>query len=257
MEPEITRRQLKRYASLDVARHRRDEGIFVAEGTKCVLDLLRVFEPEAIYADAEWCAEHPQAGAVAVSRATLRELTRLTATPPVVAFLRLPQADGPLPGATTSFVVALDRVQDPGNLGTIIRTADWMGVDAIVASPDTADAFNPKTVQATMGSLARVRVVYTPLEPYLRAQRAAGAEVYGTFLGGDNLYTSPVGPCGVVVMGNEGSGISAEVEALVSRKITIPAAPGTVPSAESLNVAVAAALLMGRRIQCIFDNGKD
>lgn len=257
MEPEITRRQFKRYASLDSARHRRDEGLFVAEGTKCVLDLMRAFPPEAVYADAAWAADHPEAGASVVSRATLRELTRLSATPPVVAFLRLPVEHGLLPDDPSAFVIVLDRVQDPGNLGTIIRTADWMGVDTIVASPDTVDAFNPKTVQATMGSLARVRVIYTPLEPFLKARRDAGITIYGTFLGGENLYTTAMAGGGAVVMGNEGSGISPQIEALVTKRITIPSPPGTEPSAESLNVAVATALVLARRAQCIFDNGKN
>lgn len=257
MEPEITRRQLKRYASLDNARHRRDEGIFVAEGTKCVLDLMRVFEPETVYADAEWSEAHPEVKTVVVGRGALRDLTRLSATPPVVAFLRLPSSTAALPDGRREFVVALDRVQDPGNLGTIIRTADWMGVTSVVASPDTVDAFNPKTVQATMGSLARVKVCYALLEEYLVAQREAGVEISGTFLGGENLFTNPVGPAGIVVMGNEGNGISPEVEALITRKITIPPPPGTIPSAESLNVAVATALILARRAQCIFENGKN
>ncbi len=255
MENELTRRQFKRYASLDNARHRREEGVFVAEGTKCVLDLMRVYEPEAVYAEAEWAEAHPEVNAVAVRRSTLRELTRLSATPPVVAFLQLPRAEAVIPDGCREFVIVLDRVQDPGNLGTIIRTADWMGVTAIVASPDTVDAFNPKTVQATMGSLARVKVIYIPLAEYLERQREAGADIFGTFLGGENIYTTSIGPAGIAVMGNEGRGISEAVERFITRRITIPPPPGAVPSAESLNVAVATSLILARRSQCIFDNG--
>lgn len=254
-EPLISRKMLKRYGGLDSAKNRHREGIFVAEGTKCVLDLSHVYSLESAYATAEWAEEHPKFPATVVEKSDLKELTRLVTIPPVIAFFRVPQ-DEELPSwRPGEFVIALDRIQDPGNLGTIIRTADWMGVNTIVASIDTVDAFNPKTVQATMGALASVKVYYTDLTEWLRGL-PDGIPVYGTFLEGENIFLTPVRAEGVAVMGNEGQGISDEVEKFISQKITIPSPPGHTPSAESLNVATATAMVLARRSQCIFSSAQ-
>jgi TrmH family RNA methyltransferase len=141
-----------------------------------------------------------------------------------------------------SLVLALDRVQDPGNLGTIIRVADWMGVDTIIASRDTVDVFNPKVVQATMGAIARVKVHYVDLPQFLSS--LTDIPIYGTFLDGTNIYTTPLSPTGIVIMGNEGQGISPEVEKLVNAKILIPSYPPERPTSESLNVATATAITL-------------
>jgi|GEM_PF-5409 len=168
--------------------------------------------------------------------------------------------------------LALDGVQDPGNLGTIIRIADWFGIRRIYSSLESADHYSPKVVQATMGSLARVSIVRTDLPALLRAARGKDLPVYGTFLGGENLYSAPLSSNGIIVMGNEGRGISDEVSSLVSRRISIPRfeVPSSVVGAEkkccgapdSLNVAVATALTVGefRRQQSLLldaikDNG--
>jgi TrmH family RNA methyltransferase len=141
----------------------------------------------------------------------------------------------------TNLVLALDRVQNPGNLGTIIRLADWFGISDIVCSEDTADCFNPKVVQATMGAILRVRVHYTNLAKWLGEQR--GVKVYGTFLEGENIYSMALDKNGVIVMGNEGQGVSSEVAAKVSHKLLIPPYPADRCGSESLNVAVATAVI--------------
>ena len=137
-------------------------------------------------------------------------------------------------------VLAVDTVQDPGNLGTIVRLADWFGIRHIVCSPETADLYNPKVVQATMGAMARVRLYYTPLADFLGSMDRA--TVYGTFLDGVDLYRSTLTPRGVIVMGNEGNGISPELEPYIGSRLYIPSYPAGQPTSESLNVAVAAAI---------------
>ena len=132
-------------------------------------------------------------------------------------------------------------MQDPGNLGTIIRTSDWFGIRQIICSPGTADAFSPKVVQATMGSIARVSVNYTDLPSFL-AQLPAGTPVYGTFLEGENIYRHPLSPNGLIIMGNEGKGISPAVSRFVTEKLFIPPYPANATTGESLNVAIATAI---------------
>lgn len=249
-EFQLTRRLMREFASLDDAKGRRRTGLFVAEGTKCVLELAARFVCEYLFALPEWLAEHSEqieaATTVDAKPQMLRELTRLTATPPVIAFFRLPQAaEAPASDYVRSnLVVALDRVQDPGNLGTILRTCDWMGVHTVVASTDSVDAFNPKAVQSTMGALARVNIIYTDLAAWLRS--LDGAEVFGTFLDGDNIYTSALSTGGVLVMGNEGRGISDAVAACVGRRLLIPSWPPGAEAVESLNVATATAIALSQ-----------
>ena len=140
-------------------------------------------------------------------------------------------------------VLALDGIQDPGNLGTIIRLADWFGISHIVCSKDTADVFSPKTVQATMGALAHVKIHYTDLETFLQAQSAQAIPLYGTFLGGENLYEKTLSGNGILIMGNEGNGIRPAIEAFVNEKLYIPNYPEGRDTSESLNVAIATAVV--------------
>ena len=140
-----------------------------------------------------------------------------------------------------SLCLALDDVQDPGNLGTIIRLADWFGIEHIICSSNTVDIYNPKTVQATMGGIARVKTYYTPLPDLIRS--LGDIPVYGTFLDGKNIYGQPLSRNGLIVMGNEGNGISKEVEALINQKLYIPNYPQERETSESLNVAIATAIV--------------
>lgn len=242
---------LKKAATLDDAKGRRRAGLFAAEGTKCVCDLARRFAIRRLLALPEWLDGHGDLGAdetTPCTREELRSVTRLTATPPVIAFFALPDEEPAPAGTDGGCVLVLDRIQDPGNLGTILRTCDWMGIRRVVASPDTADCFNPKTVQATMGALAQVSVSYTDLPQWLTSLDGS-VPVYGTFLNAADAYAEPfAGEC-VIIMGNEGRGISPEVGRLVNRPVTIPAAPGA--CAESLNVATATAIVLALRARCI------
>lgn len=250
MTPATTKNERRLVASLADTKGRRKSGLFAVEGTKCVLDTLHAFTPCRIYATPAWLDAHAPAAdcpvATAVSRAELTEMSSLALAPDVIAVYRLPDALAFSADALAGkLVVALDRIQDPGNLGTIMRTADWMGVDTILASADTADCFNPKAVQASMGAIARVKVIYGSL-PDLLGALPAGMPVCGTFLGGENIYTAQLPAAAVLVMGNEGRGISPQVEACVTRRLLIPSYPPGRPTSESLNVAMATAIALSQ-----------
>lgn len=238
-------------ASLATAKGRRKQGAFMAEGTKCVLDTLGHFTLRRIVATRAWLEANRlpaevQPLVIPANRGDIGEMSSMTLAPDVIAVYDLPAAPVFDPAALAgSLVLALDRVQDPGNLGTIMRTADWMGLDTILASSDTVDCYNPKTIQATMGAISRVRVVYGDL-PAMLAEMTPKMPVFGTFLGGENVYTADLPASAVIVMGNEGQGISPEVAARVSRRILIPSFPPDRPTSESLNVATAAAITLSQ-----------
>lgn len=252
---EITNALRKTIKSLGDARHRRETGLFVAEGTKCVLDTMRAFDVRSLFATPSWIkAFGDQCGGLPVTEATkadLERMTQLSTAPQVIGLYRIPADEASalknIFDESHGLVLALDRVQDPGNLGTIVRVADWMGVRHILASGDTVDVYNPKVVQSTMGSIARVKVHYVPDLPATLATLAAGgAEIYGTLLDdhATDLYTSSFTTPSVLVMGNEGQGISADVQRTLTKRIFIPPYPADAQTAESLNVAVATAIVL-------------
>lgn len=159
----------------------------------------------------------------------------------MLAVFRQPEDTADFSVISHSLCLALDDIQDPGNLGTIIRLADWFGIEHIFCSPNTVDAYNPKTVQATMGGIARVKLHYTPLPELICALK--GIPVYGTFLDGEDIYCQPLSSYGLIVMGNEGNGIGKEVEQLINRRLYIPNYPADRQTSESLNVAIATAVV--------------
>ncbi|MDE7376954.1 MAG: RNA methyltransferase [Muribaculaceae bacterium] len=238
---QLTNAQRKAFASLSTAKGRRQTGLFMAQGEKCVRDTIDHFELVALVCEQDeavrW-ADMPQL--VTAKREDMLKISTLTTPPGVVAVYRIPEPQAKTPDQT-ALSLALDCVQDPGNLGTIMRVADWMGVRDIFASEDTADVWNPKVVQATMGAISRVKVHYCDL-PSVLGQ--CGLPVYGTFLDGENIYKSALSAHGVIVMGNEGRGISPEVSACVTHRLLIPSYPPGEPTSESLNVAVATAITL-------------
>ena len=172
----------------------------------------------------------------------MERISQLKSSNSTLAVVEIPKYNLSEANATKNLVLALDRVQNPGNLGTIIRLADWFGITDIVCSADSADAFNPKVIQATMGAIIRVRVHYTNLQQWLAEQKSRGVCVYGTFLDGENIYHTEKSRCGVIVMGNEGQGISPECEKSVTHRLYIPPYPADRCGSESLNVAIATAI---------------
>lgn len=242
----LSKNRIKYIRSLEMKKYRKAEKAFLAEGNKLVNDLLGHFSCKLLIATAQWLEAHPLLLAQETIEVSAEELARasLLKTPQeVLAVFDLPSYtyDDSLPGH--SLCLALDDVQDPGNLGTIIRIADWFGIEDIFCSQGTADAFNPKTVQATMGALARVRLHYCDLKEFIRVQTERNVPVFGTFLDGKNIYSQKLSVQGVIVMGNEGNGVCKEIENLVSQKLLIPNYPQGKETSESLNVAVATAIV--------------
>lgn len=242
----ISKNKIKYIKSLELKKNRNKEGKFVAEGHKVVDDLLVLQPASLIVATEEWLKDKsidPRTEVVTVSEEELRKVSFLQHPQQVLAVFD--QRDNrDFASANVDFNclnLALDGVQDPGNLGTIIRIADWFGIENIYCSSETADVYNPKVVQATMGSIARVKVLYGDLMA-LFASLPADVPVYGTLLDGEDIYAQQLDNRGFIVMGNEGKGISPELTQRVNRRLLIPNFPPERPTADSLNVAIATAI---------------
>ena len=245
----LTKARIRQVRSLSDKTARSENGLFVAEGRKMVGEALAAgADIERIYLTGEEGAggvdEAVRCGIVErVSDSEMERMSHLKTPSDMLAVIRMPADGGEAAFPAGELSLCLDGVQDPGNLGTIIRIADWFGIGRVFCSPDSADCYNPKAVQATMGAIARVRVHYVPLARWLGEVRAAGIPVYGTFLDGEPIYDAALSPGGVIVMGSEGQGVSPEVAELVSRRLFIPPFPVGEPTSESLNVATATAIV--------------
>ena len=250
----ISKSKIKLIKSLEQKKFRDETGLFVAEGTKLVLDLLTVFKCTILAATRDWMVENKNISALEIIEVDETELNKISnqkSPQGVFAVFEKPLYTREVDDLNQKLVLALDDVQDPGNLGTILRIADWFGITDVFCSEHSADAYNPKTVQATMGALARVRVHTVNLPAFL--QSCAGKmPVYGTFMDGSNIYTNSLTQHGIIVMGNEGNGISTETEKHVTNRLLIPNYPMGETTSESLNVGVATALVCAefrRRMQ--------
>ncbi len=244
---EVTNTLRKRVKSLcDNARARRDEQLFVAQGVRCVGEMAGYFKCEYLIATQAFAeANHALADKAGVPftiarRADIERMSSLSTPPDVLAVLRMARQPEMISIDAGSLYIALDNVRDPGNLGTIIRLADWFGIKGVICSRGCADVYSPKVVQSTMGALCRVPVLYTDNLAQLLAE--AAIPVYGTHLHGDDIYSAPLTPGGIIVMGNEANGLSDEVSAVVDHRLFIPPYPADAESVESLNVAVATAV---------------
>ena len=248
----ISKNRLKYVRSLEMKKYRKAEGVFVAEGHKLVGDLLDVFECKYLAAISEWLSanaawvDRQRRSGVEVDEVTDEELKRASfqETPQQVlaVFKQLTYEVDVNEVARKQLCLVLDDVQNPGNLGTIVRLADWFGIEHIFCSKGCADIYNPKTVQATMGGIARVRVHEADL-PELLSRLDKDIPVYGTFLDGENMYGKELENRGLIVMGNEGKGVSKEVAAFVTERLYIPNYPEGRETSESLNVAIATAIV--------------
>lgn len=252
----MTKAEIQLVRALADKRGRTEHGLFVAEGEKLIgeirsshLRIRKIFALEGIF-------EGPEVETVAPR--DMERLSLLKTAGNSLALVETPRYDLNEVHADEELVLALDEVQNPGNAGTIIRLADWFGISDIVCSEGTADCFNPKVVQATMGAILRVRVHYTDLPHYLETAAKRGTPVYGTFLEGENLYDAPLTPTGIVVMGNEGRGVREATARTVTRKLLIPPYPADRRGTESLNVAMAAGIVCAefrRRADIVGRNG--
>jgi TrmH family RNA methyltransferase len=243
----LLKNKIKLIRSLDLKKNRSSEGLFVAEGKKIVSDLLNSeIAPVEIFCTAELANQLNGIDDRLISvagKSELEKISSLKSTPDIIALFRIPETTMQWDELTNDLTLVLDSIQDPGNLGTIVRTADWFGIKNIVCSEDCADLYNPKTVQSTMGAISRVKVHYLPLKEFLQAAREKDLPVYGTFMEGENVYKTDLSANGLVIMGNEGKGISKEIESFTNRKISIPYYPDSGKRSESLNVAIAASII--------------
>ena len=232
----ISKNKIKLIRSLETKKGREKAGLFVAEGPKVVHDLLHEgFVAEEILEDIE----------------DIKKVSFLQHPQPVLGVFQMPTEDKVNSNDSSNtyneqidnqLVLALDGVQDPGNLGTIIRIADWFGIENIFSSHETADCWSPKVVQATMGSIARVKLHYLDLNKLIE-HLPTGYPVYATLLDGKNIYGQPLTQHGMIVMGNEGKGISPLLRMKINRKLLIPNYPPERETAESLNVAIATSIV--------------
>jgi TrmH family RNA methyltransferase len=238
----ISKAQIKLIQSLKQIKFRREHGLFVAEGVKIVEELIKSdIRVKEIYGLLEWVEEEQdvcEKEGIEVFRVNQKELERisfLTTPNQVLAVCEMPEINAEEVSAQ-GIQLALDGIRDPGNLGTIIRTTDWFGVKEIICSDDCVDVYNPKVVQASMGSIARVKVVYTDLVQYLQKART---DIYATVLGGNSIFDAKPGE-GIYIIGNESKGIRPEVLQQANHKISIPSNGG----AESLNASVATGIVL-------------
>mgnify|MGYP002510085761 CR=1 FL=1 len=236
----ITKAEIQSIKALADKRGRVEQGAFIAEGEKLVAELLsshlavrKVYTTKPLFSDAE-----------VITDKEMERISQLKSSNSTLAVVEIPHYNLTEAKPDKNLVLALDRVQNPGNLGTIIRLADWFGIKDVVCSKECADCYNPKVVQATMGAILRVRVHYVDdLTKILGDAKNMGLNIYGTLLDGGNIYGESLTQEGIIVMGNEGQGISSEVAASVSHKILIPPYPADRAGSESLNVAIATAVV--------------
>lgn len=246
---EISKSKVSTLASLSSKKMRLKHGLFIAEGAKCSLDMLGSYSAEYIVATNEWLANNrlpEEAGSTEVFMAdkdTMKKISSLSTPPDVLVAFRLPKETEVNKLDSGKLYLLLDGIQDPGNLGTIIRTADWFGFKEVICSNSTVDVFNPKVVQATMGSLKRVKVYYTNLKELICKSEVD--HVYGTLLEGKDIFTENLADRGVIIMGNEGNGLTDEIKALVTDPLLIPPVD-PISHPESLNVSIATAITLAR-----------
>ncbi|WP_109299795.1 RNA methyltransferase [Aquimarina sp. AU474] len=236
----VSKNQKKLIKSLYQKKYRKQHELFVAEGKKVIKELLDAnFELYALYTVDEEIFNIDDKLQFIVTEEELKQISFLATAQSVLAIFSTPK---PREINDDGIVLLLDDIRDPGNLGTIIRLCDWFGVKELVCSNQTVDCFNPKVIQATMGSITRVNINYTDTVAFLQSQKE-GANIFGTFMDGDNIYPMQLPEQAVIIMGNEANGISAEIENLVNKRIAIPQF-GAGQKTESLNVATATAIVL-------------
>ena len=233
----LSKSQFKLIKSLGHKKYRQRQNLFVAEGKKVIQEFLDEGLSLHLLCTVSEFFGPSVSQRILVSEAELQKISFLTTPQTALALFEIPQA---LPPTDTGLQVVLDQVRDPGTLGTIIRLCDWFGVTDLICSPDTVDCYNPKVVQASMGSLARVQVHYLDLVEFLTKQ---SRPVFGTFLDGADIYQEALPSDGLLIMGNEANGINPSTQACITRRLTIPQF-GAIRETESLNVATATAIAL-------------
>jgi TrmH family RNA methyltransferase len=241
----LSKNQAKFIASLKLKKNREDHGLFVAEGVKIVNDILHSgIKVKQIFSSRNFQLSifNYQIEVVRIKESELKKISALSTPNEVLAICEIPEYKLEFPALQKKLTLVLDTIQDPGNLGTIIRVADWFGIENIICSPDTVEVYNPKVIQATMGSISRVKVHYRELPGFFKEAKIKmkSPGIFGAVLQGENIYKQELSKEGFIIMGNESKGISEELLSLVTHRISIPNYGG---GAESLNAAIATAVI--------------
>jgi len=234
----VSKNQIKLITSLHQKKFRQANNLFIAEGVKVINELLRSnFELENIYATEALFPQIQQHKFTLINDNDLKKISALTVPNNCLAVFKIPELKSI---KEKGLIIALDDIRDPGNLGTILRLCDWFGIEQVICSEQTVDLYNPKVVQATMGSIARINVTYLDLNSYIKTSTLP---VFGTFMEGENIYKANLPKEGIIVMGNEANGISSAIEQGTKNRLTIPRF-GNLQQTESLNVATATAIIL-------------
>jgi len=239
----LSNAKLKWIHSLEQKKFRQQYGLFLAEGNKLISDLLELLPCRLLVATEEWLRVHPNVPDTEVISGdanTIQKASLQKSPQEVLAVFEIPKSVLIPNQLNGKISLVLDNIQDPGNLGTILRIADWFGIENVICSIGTVDAYNPKTVQSTMGAIGRVNIHYVDLVDFLEK---TSLPVFGTFLEGEIIYSCDLPSEGLIVMGNEGNGISACIEKFITQKLYIPDFPLGKTGSESLNVSVATAIV--------------
>jgi RNA methyltransferase, TrmH family len=246
----LSKNKIKLIRSLENKKFREKEKLFIVEGEKLIDELLYSGSViEQIFATEVWMAKKSKAVTSLsniIEKVTAQEMEKISllkSASPVLGLVTMPRTQLNTEDLKNNLSLVLDSVQDPGNLGTIIRIADWFGIESIICSEDSVDVYNPKVVQSTMGAIFRVKVHYMPLEELFSLNKELKLPVYGTLLDGDNIYTQPLSQSGLIVMGNESKGISPTHQQFITNKLFIPFYPEGEQRSESLNVGIATAIV--------------
>jgi RNA methyltransferase, TrmH family len=244
----LSKNKIKQIQSLNRKKIRDESGLFLVEGNKMVEEALRSgFEVETLICTSEFLQIHPEIRMrsleiIETDSESIHKASLLQNPQDSLAIVRMPDSTKHAEDIENELILALDYIQDPGNLGTILRIADWFGIQNVICSENTVDVYNPKVVQASMGAIFRVKTKYTQLNDFLNKIKDSGTPVYGTFLEGENIYTEKLTRNGILILGNEGNGISESVAKFVTQKLLIPSFSTETNKPESLNVAIATAI---------------
>jgi RNA methyltransferase, TrmH family len=244
----LSKNKIKLIQSLNRKKDRDESGLFLVEGNKMVEEAIRSdFTIETLVCTSIFASQHPDVQSrakeiIESDQESIQKASLLQSPQEALALVRKPESSKPDLNLGIDLCLALDFIQDPGNLGTILRIADWFGIDTVICSENTVDVYNPKVVQASMGAIFRIKIWYTNLEDLLSETVKSQIPVYGTFMDGSNIYTESLTKNGIIVLGNEGNGISEPISQLVNRRIAIPTFSSNTNKAESLNVAIAASI---------------
>jgi TrmH family RNA methyltransferase len=244
----LSKNKIKLIQSLNRKKDRDESGFFLVEGNKMVEEALRSeYQIETLVCTAQFADQHPEIRSKAkeiieADRDSIQKASLLQSPQEALAIIMQTERNTPELNLNSELCLALDFIQDPGNLGTILRIADWFGINTVICSENTVDVFNPKVVQASMGAIFRIKTGYTNLESFLSEASKNQIPVYGTFMNGNNIYAESLTRNGIIVLGNEGNGISESISRLVTRRIAIPTFSTNPNKAESLNVAIAASI---------------